>query len=327
MIVNHLTLTVLVAGLAIGVASAQPLSNDRSDGVVPQARLNEDAFHLTNSIRLRGLKPKSSKKSSKASTKSCKSSKSSKSGGCPSQNEDNEDLACTAEAELPNRAVLSVAMDLNGVEGTNPLRQLQLRGDPRILRELDKVGTVGLTEGDENVDPFTHYTFVVDTSGSTDGDCGNKTILQCEEEAVEEAVALIDQDSLGVSVSLVSFEGSATIEDISAEDGAQHIVKPQGTLAMNVTLEAAKDSNVMAAAIVFMTDGKENSNYDPSNDIVKCNSEGITVLTTAIGDASKCASNLQALSEQTGGSCTHLTDPEQLVQHLQGKVNPKTLDM
>jgi hypothetical protein len=205
------------------------------------------ALHHGTNLRIRGLKPKSSKstKSSKSSSKSCKGSKSSKS--CDSKRVLPE-LMCNKSTNIPTGAILSVNMDLNGIadvvrvlkaEGeirensTIPLSERQLRGNHRFLQALDAMGTVSLAKGVPG-NPTTHFTFVMDVSGSTENEntCANRTVLECEQEAILKGNAAILNETLGVSVSLVTFGGDAHIEDLSNKDGDQFIVDPKGMFLM-----------------------------------------------------------------------------------------------
>jgi hypothetical protein len=100
-------------------------------------------------------------------------------------------LSCAKETALPTGAILSVKMDLSGIDLLDlpaiDMRRV-LQQNTRFLQDEEQIGMVGITAGGETT-RFAHFTYVVDVSGSTREPCGNPSapsdrIIDCQIQAI-----------------------------------------------------------------------------------------------------------------------------------------------
>jgi hypothetical protein len=241
---------------------------------------------------------------------------------------------CEARTTLSNGETLFVSLNLEN----------SFSGGSIML--ADFLGETGLVEGSGDVDPFVHISFVIDISGSTATDCdGNRTILQCETDAILTLDSLLVAAGVTVDVSLTSFGSDFFPADLdNATAGVQVLAPPGdpnlfdalsglvsagGTAYKNSTRAAIEavtlslqNPAVTQTFIVFLSDGSENNPANLVPEIAALNALGTRVYTFAVGAGLDCAGNLFALARDTGGSCTEVTGAFALTGALQDIVIP-----
>jgi hypothetical protein len=215
-----------------------------------------------------------------------------------------------------------------------------------ITVAADFLGQTGLVEGSGDDDPFVHISYVIDISGSTDADCdGDRTILQCETDAILTLDSLLVGAGVTVDVSLTSFASDFFPADLDPATAGVQILAPPGDPALFDALSglvsaggtAYKNSTraaidavtlsvqnpaVTQTIIVFLSDGSENNPTSLVPEIAALNALGTTVYTFAVGAGIECQGNLFALARDTGGSCTEVTGAFALTGALQDIVIP-----
>jgi hypothetical protein len=139
-------------------------------------------------------------------------------------------LTCNATTPLPTGAELSVELNLNNVQGIQPVSVSEAESSEiNIRRSLQesRIGQASITDGGV-VQKFATFVYVVDVSGSTSSACGNGvSVLQCEKDAVKSLNGNIT--GVAINVGLVSFASGASAEDVDDETGVQTLAAPDGT--------------------------------------------------------------------------------------------------
>jgi hypothetical protein len=241
---------------------------------------------------------------------------------------------CEATTALTNGETLFVSLDLeNAFSGG-------------ITLAANFLGETGLLVGRGDVEPFVHISYVIDISGSTTTDCdGNRTILQCETDAILTLDSLLVEAGVTVDISLTSFASDFFPADLDNATAGVQVLAPPGDPALFDALSglvsaggtAYKNSTraaidaitlsvqnpaVTQTFIVFLSDGSENNPADLVPEIAALNALGTTVYTFAVGAGLECQGNLFALARDTGGSCTEVTGAFALTGALQDIVIP-----
>jgi hypothetical protein len=207
------------------------------------------------------------------------------------------------------------------------------------------LGQTGLVAG-TGANPFVHISYVIDISGSTATDCdGNRTILQCETDAVLTLDGLVEAAGVTVDISLTSFASSTFPADLDPSTaGVQLLAAPGdpalfdalaalasagGTAYKNATRAAidaitlsVQNPAVTETFLVFLSDGSENNPGDLTPEVAALNALGTTVYTFAVGAGLECQGNLFALARDTGGSCTEVAGAFALTNALRDIVIP-----
>jgi hypothetical protein len=240
---------------------------------------------------------------------------------------------CQANTPLTNGENLFVTLDLENAFSSGAT--------------LDNfLGQTGLVNGNGFVNPFVHISYVIDISGSTADDCdGNRTILQCETDAILTLDGLVEAAGVTVDVSLTSFASFTFPADLDpATPGVQLLAVPGdpglldalsalasagGTAYQNATRAAidaitisVQNPVVTQTFLVFLSDGSENNPGDLRPEVAALNALGTTVYTFAVGEGLECQGNLFALARDTGGSCTEVAGAFELNGVLRDIVIP-----
>jgi hypothetical protein len=241
---------------------------------------------------------------------------------------------CEATTALTNGETLFVSLDLNDAfSGGIPLT-------------ANFQGETGLISGSGDVDPFVHISYVIDISGSTTTDCdGNRTILQCETDAILTLDGLLVDAGVTVDISLTSFASDFFPADLDNTTAGVQLLAPPGDPALFEALSglisaggtayknstraaidaitlSVKNPAVTQTFIVFLSDGSENNPANLVPEIAALNALGTKVYTFAVGAGLECQGNLFALARDTGGSCTEVTGAFALTGALQDIVIP-----
>lgn len=196
------------------------------------------------------------------------------------------------------------------------------------------IGTTGAT---------VNVAYVVDQSGSTSsvgGACGDLNndgyadeIIDCEILGVQ---TLNNQlvGKPGVQVGLVPFSSTASIAvpftspgDPAVNAALTSLVPGGGTdfdaaLTQTVSLYTSASADSRKVAFLF-TDGESSLSTGPGSPLADAVAAGIQVNTFAIGEgAAPCEAGqpIQQIADDTGGTCTNVTDPAQLAAVLEGLV-------
>lgn len=242
---------------------------------------------------------------------------------------------CEARSALTNGETIFVNLDLGNAFS-----------DGGISLTANFLGETGLVEGSGDVDPFVHISYVVDVSGSTTTDCdGNRTILQCEIDAVLTLDSLLVGAGVTVDISFTSFASQTFPADLDPNTAGVQLLAPPGdpalfdALAGLVSAGGTAYQNATRAAIdaitlskqnpavtqtfiVFLSDGSENNPANLVPEIAALNALDTTVYTFAVGAGLECTGNLFALARDTGGSCTEVTGAFALTGAVQNIVIP-----
>lgn len=246
-------------------------------------------------------------------------------------------VAGTNSTNLANGAELSVTIDTPETGDTF----LVPPGSTGV--DVPVAGSASIGEGAPNV----HWTYVIDVSGSTAGTCDGGNILDCEKQAVTNLNDTVAADGSAIDVGVSVFSESGAAADMSGAAGDQFLADPaspdvdtvvssvsiggvsqftarnvgSGSTNFTAGLQAALDSVQASAAgfknVVFLSDGFSNTGgggFDAA--VAALAGEGATIYSFAVGGGSSCGGGsdgtLQAMADDTGGTCTNVPDPANL---------------
>ena len=247
-------------------------------------------------------------------------------------------LAATDSTTLTNGAELTVTLDPAGSNGTYLIPE----GDTNV--DVPFTGDASVGEGEPNV----HWTYVIDVSGSTVNPCGGGlgTILDCEKAAVMTLNATVVADGSALDVGLAVFGEVGASADMSDDAGNQPINAPNVAdvttvinsvtfggvaehTARNVGQDATNYAAGLAAAltsvsassaasknVVFLSDGASNAGAADFPAALGALAGQATIYSFAVGTGTTCGSGsagtLQAIAEESEGTCTNVPDPSDL---------------
>ena len=245
---------------------------------------------------------------------------------------------------LPNGANLSV--EINSPGDSTEFKVPAASGPGGMINvPIEATGAVGLGV------PNLHITFVVDVSGSTGGSCpGFGTILDCEKLSVlnvlsdpnfssvkDVGVSVFGSsgataDMNGASITSVNADAVTVVNSIVVGGVNQFTPFSVGTGSTNYTagLNSAAVSVGASAALTkrvfFISDGASNTGGGGFNAAVaalvgagaQIDSFAVTPSPTGCTDGS--AGTLDFMATATGGTCTPVTNPAQLVGLLQNLI-------
>lgn len=211
-------------------------------------------------------------------------------------------------------------------------------------------GSASIGEGAPNV----HWTYVIDVSGSTSRRCGTAggTILDCEKKAVKNLNTAVVDDGSGLDVGLSVYGSSGASADMSSAGGDQVLNSPGsadvvtvidsvriggvnqftakgvGSGSTNFTAGLTSASNSVSASsatsknVVFLSDGRSNTGGGGfSAAVTALKNQGATIYSFAVGSGSSCTGGndgtLQAMANETGGTCTPVPNPADLPDIIQ----------
>ncbi|KAG7340851.1 von Willebrand factor type A domain containing protein [Nitzschia inconspicua] len=330
-IVYRVALSLVVFSLCVGTEFASETNLDfRSNGNGTQNPISTHSLVKSS----RGLRQKQS------SSKSSKSFKSTKKSKKNNNNVDKrtlpppaEGMSCESEATLPTGAVLSVNLDLSGIEPLDPA-PLNRNSIRRALQDdVSQIGRVHISEGAKST-KFAHFTYLIDVSLSTvDNACDEtRNILECQIQALSYLNQKIAQAKVAFDVSLVSFAGTATTRieladpaDPRVDAAIVNLMSEKSTNFQNGLLEAisqvekskTNNPNVSETYIVFLTDGGDMHGFLADNIIPRLSTLGTKVFAFATGDNSNCSPELHKLTNSTGTTCKEVKEVTELENVLE----------
>ncbi|KAG7373560.1 von Willebrand factor type A domain containing protein [Nitzschia inconspicua] len=299
--VYRVAFSLVVFSLCVGTEFASETNLDfRSNGNGTQNSISTHSLVKSS----RGLRQKQS------SSKSSKSFKSTKKSKKNNNNVDKktlpppaEGMSCESEAILSTGAVLSVNLDLSGIEPLDPA-PLNRNSIRRALQDdVSQIGMVHISEGAKST-KFAHFTYLID----------------------------IAQAKVAFDVSLVSFAETATTRieladpaDPRVDAAILNLMFDYGTNFQNGLLEAisqvekSKTNNpdVSETYIVFLTDGEDMNGFLAENIIPRLSTLGTKVFAFAIGDNSNCSPELLKLTKSTGTTCKKVEEVTELENVLE----------
>ena len=247
--------------------------------------------------------------------------------GSPAQNTTNTtnlSNQCTNETTLDNGASLSA----------------KIIPFPSTFQTSDSIkinGNASIGQGaDQGND---HWTYVIDTSTSTNRSCGipgnsSVSVLDCEKQAILGLHAEIEASGLAVDYGLTAFDDAATISDfggspVTTDRGTQEgdiadevneltqCSAECGTNYADALSKAAVSVNASSAGnkhIVFLSDGEYSGNISAA--LMTLKTLGVKIFSFAIGSESNCTDALQQMANETGGFCKHVTSAANLGNEL-----------
>jgi hypothetical protein len=249
---------------------------------------------------------------------------------------------CPSSGTLENGSVLSANL-LMPKKGT--VYNVQHGGTV----DVDIAGTASVGLGMNGLANL-HYTYVIDTSGSTDeGICGNRKVIDCEKDAVLALHGAIKSSGAAVDYGVVSFtedgnniefpNGKFVTTDSGNEDGditnAIEALVAGGGTDFAAALDAALVSITESAAsgekrIVFVSDGEDRNPNAFEAALQPLIDAGAVINSFAVGDSSTCDSGqgeLQRMADATGGECFEVADAADLEDVLLSTISSEIISL